>query len=229
MAALFRRLENGGLALTGRTGDDWDIVQAPNWRARSKLLDPLAIQAGNVVGSLAFALNVAHNAGGRIICDIPALLDEQLKKSTGVDFNELALISRSATPGNPYDDIPFYLLARASEISRWGKGKFFREKLLLTAERLNHIEKNHGWVPLDLPKSLFFPGTDIQQLIRQAEGLPKIPQKGGKFAQIARAKEFIGLDRQTGMPTKIYTVISDARGKVITEHPGLPDPHYALP
>ena len=226
---MFRRLENGTYAVTGRTGDTWDIAEAPGWRSKSKFWDPFAVQASNMAGSLAFAVNVVNNAAGRIVYDIPAALDESLKSTLGVDFNELSVIAQSATPGNPFDEVPFYLLARASEISGFAKSRLFREKLLLVAERMQHIEDNHGWTKLSLPKSLFFPGVDIPKLVAMAEGLPKIPQKGGKFARIATAKELIGLDRANGMPTKIYTVISDACDMVVTVHPGLPDPRYALP
>lgn len=229
LGAMFKKLENGRHALTGRTGDAWDVIQAPEWRFESKFWDPFAIQASDVAGSLAFAVNLMNNAAGRIVCDIPALVDRSLQDSLGVNFDELSLISRSATPGNPLDDIPFYLLARASEISRFGKSAPFREKLLVVAERMQHIEANHGWRNLSLPKSLFFPHVDKRELIRLAEGRPKIPQKGRKFAQIAAAKDFVGLDCTTGLPTKVYSVISEASGKVITAHPGLPDPKFAPP
>jgi len=229
MAAMFRRLENGRYALTGRSGDSWDVTQAPEWRSQSKFADPFVVQASNVAGSIAFAVNVVHNAAGRVLCDIPALVDGQLKNSIGVDFDELSNIARSVTPGNPLDDLPLYLLARVSEISRFGKSPRFAQKLVLAAERMQHIEKGHGWKNLRLPKSLFFPEVDIQKLIRQVEGLPKIPQQGQRFAQIGIDQEWIGLDCVSGKPTKIYTVISDEAGNVITSHPGLPDPKFASP
>jgi hypothetical protein len=73
-------------------------------------------------------------------------------------------------------------------------------------------------------KSKFWPQVDIRQLINQASRVPAIPQPNGNFARIVDAGKNIGIDRTTGLPTRIYTVITNASGELVTTFPGEPIP-----
>ncbi|HKX13114.1 MAG TPA: hypothetical protein VJP40_08180 [bacterium] len=234
MGAMFRRLENGQLALTGRTGDAWDVSQAPTWRSQSKILDPLLIQAGNVVGSLAFATNIAANAGGRIFQDIPnslldapALIDEQLKKTIGIDSDELSLLAASATPTFPLDDLAAIALVQAKNLSKATKLRLLGPELRISDKARAHIRRRHVWMELPIDRSLFFPHIDTDLLVEKARRIPPVLQSNGNYVRVAHAKEYVGLDMVTRRPTKVYTVVTDYSDNVITEHPGLPDPKYS--
>ena len=43
------------------------------------------------------------------------------------------------------------------------------------------------------------------------------------FSELLTPGRIIGIDRATGLPTSIYTIITDAAGNVITMFPGRPD------
>ncbi len=236
MGALFRRLENGQYAVTGRTGDSWDVAQAPEWRSDSKVLDPLLIQADNVVGSLAFATNVVSNAGGRVFHEIPQLLleapaalDEQLKKTVGLDSDELSLLAASATPTFPLDDLAAVSMVHLKNLSRSAKLKVLGPELRILEKNRMHILKRHAWMELPIDRSLFFPHIDTDKLVEKARRLPRTLQSNGNYVRVGVAKEYVGLDVVTKRPTKVYTVVTDPLDKrVVTEHPGLPEPKYSL-
>ena len=72
-------------------------------------------------------------------------------------------------------------------------------------------------------KSLFSGSAkDVQGLIRAAEGVAPTLQKGGNFQRFVDAGRAIGVDRATGAPTSVYTVISNKAGELITAFPGIP-------
>jgi hypothetical protein len=90
---------------------------------------------------------------------------------------------------------------------------------------LQHVLDRHvPGGPLSAGKSLFGAGEDLSALICKAEGLAPVPQAGGNFARIVNAGRIIGIDRATGQPTSIYTVITNAAGDLITAFPGVPVP-----
>ncbi|HKY62302.1 MAG TPA: hypothetical protein VJR29_02695 [bacterium] len=227
-------MENGRYALTGRTGDTWDVAHAPSWRSDSKLLDPLLAQANDVVGSLAFATNVVANAGGRIFHDIPQLLletpaaaDRQLKKITGMDYDELSLLAATATPTFPLDDLAAIAMVQLKNLPKAAKLRVLGPELHVSAEARAHIRKRHAWVDLPLDRSVFFPHIDRDLLVEKARRIRPVFQSNGNYVRVAEAKEYVGLDKMTGRPTKVYTVVTDPADKaVVTEHPGLPDPKY---
>lgn len=236
LGAMFKKLENGRYAVTGKTGDQWDAFSAPQWRASSMILDPLAVEASNIAGSLAFAGNVANNSLGRLFHDIPALLteapaylDEKMAATIGVNADELSLIAASQTPTIPIDDIIAYSWMSAVRFSKSAKLRLLGPELRIPAKARIHIRQRHDWVALSLPRSLFFPGIDVDDLVNKARRLPKQLQNNGNFIRIAEADHYVGLDKMTGFPTKIYTVVTDALENTVTTHPGLPDPKFALP
>jgi hypothetical protein len=91
----------------------------------------------------------------------------------------------------------------------------------ITDEGLDHVLERHtGDVA---GKSTFSDENEVASLIRQAESVPPVPQAfGSNFQRVVDAGKIIGVDRLTGLPTSIYTVITAAAGKLITAFPGLP-------
>lgn len=71
-------------------------------------------------------------------------------------------------------------------------------------------------------KSLFGAGEDTAALVRSASGVQRVPQAGGNFERVIDAGRTIGVDRATGQPTSIYTVITNAADDLITAFPGRP-------
>jgi hypothetical protein len=71
-------------------------------------------------------------------------------------------------------------------------------------------------------KSLFNTGETVPSLVRVAEAVVPTSQRGGTFQRIVNAGRTIGIDRATGSPTSIYTVITDATGNLVTAFPGVP-------
>jgi RHS repeat-associated protein len=71
-------------------------------------------------------------------------------------------------------------------------------------------------------KSHFSPGENIDSLIQQSQAIPAVRQTGGNFERVVDAGRPIGIDRVTGQPTSIYTVITNAQDDLITAFPGVP-------
>jgi hypothetical protein len=72
-------------------------------------------------------------------------------------------------------------------------------------------------------KSLFSSGLDLRDLILKAQSVPPVKQAtGNNFERIVDAGQIIGIDRVTGLPTSIYTVITNAAGQLVTTFPGRP-------
>jgi hypothetical protein len=90
------------------------------------------------------------------------------------------------------------------------------------ADDLNHVVENHYLAKFP-GKSLFSPLEDPVDLIRASEGVMPIPQEGGvTLIRTVDAGRVIGLDRQTGMPTTIYTVVTTKDDELKTAFPGRP-------
>jgi len=71
-------------------------------------------------------------------------------------------------------------------------------------------------------KSLFNAGEAVPGLVRAAEGVTPVLQRGGNFQRVVDAGRAVGIDRATGSATNIYTVITDAAGNLVTTFPGVP-------
>src|SRR3546814_15059649 len=74
----------------------------------------------------------------------------------------------------------------------------------------------------DLGKSVFNAGEDVATLVQNAGGAPRVQQAGGHFERAVDAGRMIGIDRATGQPTPVYTVITNAANDLITGFPGRP-------
>ncbi|MGO9273133.1 MAG: hypothetical protein ACLQOO_23345 [Terriglobia bacterium] len=93
----------------------------------------------------------------------------------------------------------------------------------ITQEGLDHTVDRHTPAGTSTTgKSLFSAGEDVSTLIKGAEAVPPVPQPGGNFERVVDAGRIIGMDRVTGQPTSIYTVITDVGGKLVTAFPGRP-------
>ncbi len=72
-------------------------------------------------------------------------------------------------------------------------------------------------------KSLFNGGEgEIVSLIREAGSIGRVSQAGGNFERVVDAGRIIGVDRATGAPTSVYTVITNAADQLVTAFPGRP-------
>lgn len=58
--------------------------------------------------------------------------------------------------------------------------------------------------------------------MRGANGVGRVQQAGGNFERVIDAGRNIGMDRATGQPTSVYTVITNAADEPITTFPGRP-------
>jgi RHS repeat-associated protein len=71
-------------------------------------------------------------------------------------------------------------------------------------------------------KSFFADSSAITGLVKAAESATANPSVGGKFVRTVDAGRMIGTDITTGQPTSIYTVVTDAKGELVTAFPGNP-------
>ncbi len=98
----------------------------------------------------------------------------------------------------------------------------------VTGQGITHIVRLHTLGRAPQGKSVFSFGTsadDIVTLVRNAEAVTPVAQTGqyaGNYARIVDAGRMIGVDRTTGQATRIYTVITDRLGNLVTVFPGLP-------
>jgi hypothetical protein len=97
------------------------------------------------------------------------------------------------------------------------------EAINIGEKGLAHVLARHfpGGVPA-AGKSLFNVGETVPGLVRAAEGVTPVLQRGGNFQRIVDAGRAVGIDRATGAATNLYTVITDAAWKLVTTFPGVP-------
>ncbi|MBI4386722.1 MAG: hypothetical protein HY551_05015 [Elusimicrobia bacterium] len=95
-------------------------------------------------------------------------------------------------------------------------------KIILSEGALRHIRRRHfPKGPESAGKSAFFSEVDILALIRDAENVaPEREPFGRRLKRTVEASRPIGIDRATGRPTRLYTVITSAGGNLITAFPG---------
>jgi hypothetical protein len=85
---------------------------------------------------------------------------------------------------------------------------------------LKHVVAGHGLAVAG--KSTFNAGENLVTLIKAAESVEPTLQSNGNLQFIVDAGRAIGTDRNTGLPTTIYTVITDTARNLVTAFPGLP-------
>jgi hypothetical protein len=96
------------------------------------------------------------------------------------------------------------------------------DRIKVSRERLEHVRDRHtsGGSQSHKNKSIFNDGEDLVRLIRDAEKTQRTPQENGNFRREVNAGRPIGIDRATGQPTSIYTVITNAADELVTMFPG---------
>jgi len=93
----------------------------------------------------------------------------------------------------------------------------------ITGGGLAHVLERHAVGGANTAgKSIFSAGENISRLIRDVSSAARVQQSGGNFARVTDAGRAIGIDRATGRPTSIYTVITNAAEDLITAFPGRP-------
>ncbi len=220
---IFRRASQALSRLeSGHTGDTYDVAEVPALHAQNPALNALLREVQRSAAAPAFAVNVAANAAGHLVLDLPVWLEKKSMEAGGPSFNDLALAAQTATPGLPWDDLICYGLARWSEVTKIARFRLLKPAITITEEGLAHAAEGHlDWIQ-DLRKSLFWPGTDLGKLIEKARSVVPVLQRGGNLARIVEAGALVGLDRKGALPTSIYTVITSSSDKFITIFPGKP-------
>lgn len=206
---------------SGRTGGKWDILQATDLRSRNRLLNFLLRPVNNATAGAAYTVNAVNNVAGTIFIDGFVKAEETLIGLGGPSFEELA-VAAQATPV-VFDDLLSGSLVQLKYLSRNLKPRFFPAKIQIHPKALAHIEARHiaPW-PEKFPTSLFFPDVDLNRLLVKATKIPRRLQNGGNYERILEASRLIGIDRRSGSPTEIYTVITSPQEKLITIFPGKP-------
>ena len=112
---------------------------------------------------------------------------------------------------------------RGQRFLDWCTSRFAQESITISEERLSHVLERHiqGGAGA-IGTSIFSHGENIPALIREAAKVVPVQQAGGNFQRIVDAGRAIGIDRATGQPTSIYTVITNAANELITAFPGTP-------
>ncbi len=88
-----------------------------------------------------------------------------------------------------------------------------------------YVRSKHmpGGDRVDETKGVFNADEDLYQLADDSNNFPATRQDGGNCMRVCNAGRVIGreAERDGGMPTNVYTVITDEYGGVITMHPGV--------
>ncbi len=93
----------------------------------------------------------------------------------------------------------------------------------VTERGLVHVLASHtAEGASNVGKSLFNVGEDAAALVRNASSVQRVQQARGNFERVVDAGRTIGIDRVTGQPTSVYTVITNAADDLITAFPGRP-------
>jgi hypothetical protein len=101
-----------------------------------------------------------------------------------------------------------------------GKAIDTAQRISISAERYQHVLDRHGYDTLQKNVSTFNKGLDIKSLIGQASKVAPRVQSNGNLERIFNVGKNIGLDRVTGKPTSIITVITNKASELITSFPG---------
>ena len=95
--------------------------------------------------------------------------------------------------------------------------------ITITLERLSHVVDRHTpGGARNRNASTFFQEEDIAALINKADQIAPTSLPFGRRLRAADAGRPIGIDARTGQPSALYTVITDARDRLITAFPGVP-------
>ena len=94
----------------------------------------------------------------------------------------------------------------------------------ITETSMHHVWERHMYsgVSRYAAKSKFNIGEDVAKLIKQASNVKPVPTYGERLQRTFDAGRSVGIDRTTGNPTNIMTVITKRDGSLVTAHPGAP-------
>jgi hypothetical protein len=82
----------------------------------------------------------------------------------------------------------------------------------ITVKGLSHVLERHTINGAkSLGRSVFSEGKNIEELIKASEKVQPIQQGSGNLERVVDAGRTVGIDRNTGAPTSIYTVITDIK------------------
>jgi hypothetical protein len=86
---------------------------------------------------------------------------------------------------------------------------------------VSHAADRHLWEGTNTRgKSAFFDGSDLAELARRTDGRTGFVQPNNNTRYVIRGDGPVGVDRTTGLPTDIYTVIRKPDGTLVTLFPG---------
>jgi hypothetical protein len=110
-----------------------------------------------------------------------------------------------------------------SDLGRAG-AKLLNGPITITESGLAHVMTRHtvNGIARWSGRSKFFAGEDIVGLITKGTQQPMVRQANGNFARVWDVGRQIGVDRATGQPTSIMTVITRPNGELVTAFPGRP-------
>ncbi|MGD1052670.1 MAG: polymorphic toxin-type HINT domain-containing protein [Candidatus Dormibacteria bacterium] len=94
-----------------------------------------------------------------------------------------------------------------------------------TASALQHIQDTHfeGGPDFDpATKGMFADGESPAQLVADADGTAPYTLQSGALARTVWAGRLVGFEQGTGQGTMVYTVITNAGGRLLTAYPGVP-------
>jgi RHS repeat-associated protein len=153
------------------------------------------------------------------------------------DFPANAVVSAGSSIFNAYDRIyqdgangcPFFSIATQENV---GDALFGDESAALmfggegeAEEASEEIATDvghagiHQYPGIEAGKSQFYDNVNLGDL-SDTNGLQGTVQSNGNVRYVLQAPEDIGVDRSTGLPTSLYTVIRGPAGNVITMFPG---------
>jgi len=105
-----------------------------------------------------------------------------------------------------------------------GGGNLLNPGINLTEKGMGHTiaRHTHSEIAEFAGKSKFNAGEDIGQLIRSGTQMPMVRQGNGNYARTFNVGRSVGIDRGTGGQTSMMTIITNARGDLVTAFPGVP-------
>jgi len=102
--------------------------------------------------------------------------------------------------------------------------KLINPAIEITESGLKHTLDRHtvNGISKFANKSKFNSADEVLDLLQKATQMPMVKQPNGNFARVVDAGRNIGFDKVTQQQTSIYTVITNAEGKLVTAFPGKP-------
>jgi hypothetical protein len=133
-------------------------------------------------------------------------------------------VARGAEAGAGAVDVARGAEAGAGAVDAARGAEVAGARITVSEDGLAHALEGHTYVEGRIPvgDSVFFEGTDIRALIWNAESTAPVLQERGNFERIVDAGHLVGFNRDTGMATSVYTVITKPNGEFVTMFVGRP-------